>query len=89
MVAANNFAFDFDSVLGDLEGMDSIASFPSEEPKLHRMIGARSQIDIHVDCRASQHIASPLTPPSATSIPLHFSLGAACHAPLNGVLSLC
>jgi hypothetical protein len=70
MVAANNFAFDFDSVLGDLEGMDSIASFPSEG-KVQQTVGAKSQIDIHVDCRGGQHTAPLFTPPGAVSIPLH------------------
>ena len=70
--AANNFAFEFDSVLGDLERMDSIASFPSEA-KSQSMVGGRSQINIHVDCRGGPH-ASP--PSSASSIPLQFSPGA-------------
>ena len=71
MYAANNYAFEFDSVLGDLENMDSIASFPSEA-KSQCMVSGRSHINIHVDCRG--HQTSP--PQSASTIPLQITPGA-------------
>ena len=54
--------------------MDSIASFPSDS-KSQSMVRGKSQIDIHVDCRGG-HQMSPVTPPSADSIPLQMMPGA-------------
>jgi len=71
VLTASNYAFEFDSVLGDLENMDSIASFPSEA-KSQCLVSGRSHINIHVDCRSQQTVP----PPSGALDPLPITPGA-------------